>query len=86
MTKDVNCWPPDQTCTVRPKNDESLLLAVVTVSLVPDANLPFFQEKSTVMPPRTRAPLIDPEAAHCEGSAGISVILRVVDRDGTSGT
>jgi len=45
--------------------------------------IPFFHARSTVIPPRTRAPRINP-CDHCKGSAGKSVTVRVVSKVGTS--
>lgn len=54
-----------------------------TLSAALDA-LPRLHARSTVIPPRTRAPRIEPEG-HCAGSAGSKVITSGEEMLGTSG-
>ena len=54
-----------------------------TLSVALDA-LPRLHAMSTVIPPRTRAPRIEPEG-HCAGSEGSKVITRGEEMLGTSG-
>jgi hypothetical protein len=77
VVKELRTLPPYTTCT-------GLLLAFVSTFSVAFLGFPPLHCKSSVIPPRTRAPLIAPED-HCLGSAGSRVMVRGMDKVGTSG-
>lgn len=77
VEKLLTTFPAYTTWTFRTTAPESTFIAAL-VSLPPD------HWKSTVIPPRTRAPLIDP-VGHWLGSAGRRVTVKGVEILATSG-